>query len=300
MKVSLISMRRQLALCLFVLLPAAAALGCGGSDEAAPAVATPTVSLSHDRAAAGSPIEVTYKFAVAGDAKFDENYRVLVHVVDADEELMWTDDHDPPTPTTQWKPGQTVEYTRTVFVPVFPYVGDATIQVGLYSPTSQKRLTLVGDDAGQMAYRVGHVQLTPQTDNLFTVFKEGWHPAETADRNIAVEWQWTKKEGTLAFKNPRKDAVFYLDVDSPNGNLHGEQQVTVTLGGQQVDQFTLKPDERMLRKVNLQAAQMGTEEMSELHIGVDQTFIPLQVPGSNSKDPRELGIRVFHAYIDPR
>ena len=28
--------------------------------------------------------------------------------------------------------------------------------------------------------------------------------------------------------------------------------------------------------------------------------LPAQVPGSTSKDPRELGIRVFHAYIDPR
>ncbi len=61
----------------------------------------------------------------------------MVHVVDTDDELMWTDDHEPPTPTTQWKPGQTIEYTRTVFVPVYPYVGDATIQLGLYSTTTR-------------------------------------------------------------------------------------------------------------------------------------------------------------------
>src|SRR5205814_5521817 len=50
----------------------------------------------------------------------------------SDEQLIWTDDHNPPTPTTQWKPGQTVEYTRTIFIPVYPYVGEATLQVGLY------------------------------------------------------------------------------------------------------------------------------------------------------------------------
>ena len=118
-------------------------------------------------------------------------------------------------PTTQWKPGQTIEYTRTIFVPIFPYVGDATIQLGLYSTADQKRLPLAGDDVGQHAYKVAQLQLAPQTDNLFTVFKDGWHPAETADKNAAVDWQWTKKEATLAFKNPRKDAVLYLDVDSP-------------------------------------------------------------------------------------
>jgi hypothetical protein len=40
--------------------------------------------------------------------------------------------------------------------------------------------------------------------------------------------------------------------------------------------------------------------MSEIEIGVDKTFIPVQVSNGASKDPRELGIRVFHAYVDPR
>ena len=263
-------------------------------------MATPTVTVNHDRAPAGSPIEITYKFVVSADAKFTQDYRVMAHVVDTDEELMWTDDHQPPTPTTQWKPGQTVEYTRTAFVPIFPYVGDATIQLGLYSTTDQKRLPLAGDDIGQRAYKVAHFQLTPQTDNLFTVFKDGWHPAEVAEKNAAIDWQWTKKEATLAFKNPRKDSLLYLDMDSPGASLHGEQQVQVTLGGQTLDQVTIKPEERVLRKVKLPAAQLGTEEMTELQIVVDKTFIPMQLPGSGSKDPRELGVRVFHAYVDAR
>ena len=120
----------------------------GGNEAPPPPVATPSVTLSHDRAPLGSPLDITYKFVVADDARFAEDYRVMVHVVDADEELMWTDDHDPPTPTTQWKPGQTIEYTRTVFVPVYPYVGEASIHVGLYSTTNQKRLTLAGEDVG--------------------------------------------------------------------------------------------------------------------------------------------------------
>jgi hypothetical protein len=292
----------QLVLCLAMLTSVGAlAIGCGKKSSSAPPVATPSVSLNHDRAPAGSPLEITYKFIVGSNANFAENDRVMVHVVDTDEELMWTDDHDPPTPTSQWKPGQTVEYTRTVFIPIFPYVGDASIQLGLYSTKDQKRVPLVGQDAGQLAYTVGKVQLTPQTDNLFSVFKEGWHPAETAEKNNAVEWQWTKKEATLAFKNPKKDSLFYLDADSPGGSLHGEQQVQVMLGGQQVDQFTVKPDtDRLLRKIKLPAGQMGGEEMSELHIVVDKTFVPAEVSGANSKDPRELGVRVFHAYVDPR
>lgn len=276
-------------------------LACGRSDEVAgPPLATPSATLSHDRAPAGSPLDITYRFVVAPDAKFDEDYRVFVHVVDTDEERMWDDDHNPPTPTSQWKPGQTIEYTRTLFVPAFPYVGDSTIEIGLHSLKDQSRVALAGDDAGQRAYRVAHLQLLPQTDNLFTVFKDGWHPSETAPHDTSVEWQWTKQQATLAFKNPKKDAVFFFDVDSPGKDLHGPQQVSINLGGQAVQTLTIEPDVRNLYRITLPAALMGDADLAELQIVVDKTFIPAVVTGGTSKDPRELGVRVFHAFIDPR
>ena len=276
-----------------------AAGGCRSSESPEPAVVTPFVTINHDRAPAGSPIEITYKFVVANNATVPEDYRVFVHVVDTDEERMWDDDHDPPTPTSQWKPGQTIEYTRTIFVPIFPYVGDATIQIGLHSLKDQRRLVLAAEDVGQRAYKVARLQLLPQTENLFTVFKDGWHPAEVAQVS-ATEWQWTKKEATLAFKNPKKDAVFYLEVDSPNAELHGEQHVQVMLGGQPVDEFTLAPTDRLLRRMTLPAARIGPADMGELQIVVDKTFIPAKVSGDARRDPRELGVRVFHAFVDPR
>ena len=292
---------RRIALS-FALLVCVAGLAsaCGGAEETAPPVATPTVTLNHAQAPAGSPLDITYKFVVAENAKFDEDYRVFVHVIDVDEEFMWDADHDPVVPTTQWKPGQTVEYTRTIFVPVFPYVGEATIQVGLHSKSDGHRLTLAGDPAGQNAYRVARVQLLPQTDNLLTIFKDGWHQAEVAGDNATIEWQWTKREAVLAFRNPKKDATFFLDVDSPGGEFHGPQQIQVVVNGQAVDEFTLGVGERTLRRAGLKAAQLGDSEMAELQIRVDRSWTPAQVPEARSTDKRELGVRVFHAFVDPR
>jgi hypothetical protein len=54
-----------------------------------------------------------------------------------------------------------------------------------------------------------------------------------------------------------------------------------------------------LKKIPITAAQLGTGEMAELRIDVDQTFVPAKLPGG-SKDYRELGIRVYHAFIEPR
>src|SRR6478672_316807 len=141
-----------LAVCVAVL--AVTFVGCRRKEPPAPPVATPSLTLSHDKAPLGSPLDIHYKFVVAPDAHFAEDYRVMVHVVDADDELIFAFDHNPPTPTSQWKPGQTIEYTKTVFIPIFPYVGEASIQVGLHSTVNQKRLPLAGEDVGQRAYKV--------------------------------------------------------------------------------------------------------------------------------------------------
>lgn len=285
----------------FLTLLVAGFAACGGgSDAGGPPQATPSVTLSFARVPAGSPLEITYKFVVAPDAKFSEDYRVFMHVLDTDEEQMWNDDHNPPTPTSQWKPGETIEYKRTIFVPVFPYVGDATVQIGLHSVKDQSRVALTGEDGGQHSYKVAKLQLLPQTDNLFTVFKDGWHPAEAAAHDPTLEWQWTKQQATLAFKNPKKDALLYFDLDSPGKELHGPQQVTITLGGQAVQTLTVPPDERSLNRITLPGSLMGDGDLTELQIAVDQTFVPATVTNGVSKDPRELGVRVFHAFVDPR
>ena len=108
--------------------------------------------------AIGSPVKVTYKFLVAPDAKFDGDYWVFVHVLNPQGEQLWTDDHLPPTPTSQWKPGQTIEYKRTIFVPNYPYIGEAAVRLGLYSQADGKRLVLAAPEASRREYSRGEVR----------------------------------------------------------------------------------------------------------------------------------------------
>src|SRR5437773_47122 len=231
-------------------------IGCRRHEPPAPGVATPSVTLQREKVPLGSPIDITYKFVVAPDAPpFKEAFRVFVGVVDADDQLMWADDHYPEIPTTEWKPNQTITYTRTVFVPIYPYVGEAAIHMGLYSMQTQKRVPLVGEDVGKRAYKVARLQLQPQTENIFTQFKEGWHPAEVAEHNALVEWQWTKKSATLAFKNPKRDAIFYLDLDNPGSAFNEPQRITISVGDQAITSFSLTPKQQVLRKIPISAAQ---------------------------------------------
>ena len=280
-------------------LSAVSLAACAGKEPEPPPVATPSFIVKQTRVPLGSPIEVTYKFAVAPDAApVKENFRVFVHFLDSDKELMWADDHDLPVPTSQWKPGQVVEYSKTMFVPVYPYVGATTVVMGLYSAESNSRLPLAGQNNGQRAYVVGQLELLPQTENVFVMFKDGWHPAEAPPDNAAVEWQWTKKDATLSLRNPRKDVILYLHLDHPDV-FPEPQHVTVTVGDQTIDSFTIEANKELIRKPRITAAQLGTGEVVEIRLSVDKTYVPAVITNGTSRDPRELGVRVFHAYIQP-
>jgi hypothetical protein len=275
-------------------------VGCGEPEDTTPPAATAAVSLSRAKVALGSPVEVTYKFTMAADAPSLGQRRVFVHFLDADEELMWTDDHTPPVPTSTWKPGQRVEYTRTIFIPVYPYVGEALVTVGLYAPGSNDRLPLAGDLLGQREYRAARLQLQPQFDSVLVVFKDGWHPSEAAPDNPALEWQWTRKESTLSFRNPRSNATLFLHYDGQPQMVNSPQTVTVRLHGEVIDTFQVASARDEIRRIPLKAAQFGADELVEIALQVDQTFVPALAAGGGSRDPRELGIRVFHAYVEPQ
>jgi hypothetical protein len=278
----------------------AAGASCSRTVDEAKPVATPAVTLNRSDVAVGSPVDVTYRFDIASDAPpFAEDYLVFSHFVDADGEQMWTDDHEPPKPTRQWKPGDTIEYTRTIFIPKFPYVGKAAVEVGLYSRQSGQRLPLAGTDSGLRAYRAASFDMSLKSDNLFVIFRDGWHETEVADDG-GLEWQWSRKEGTIAFRNPKRDAVLFLQVDQAVNAFAEPQQVSVHLGDTVLDSFALPSGTRELRRIQLPAALLGTVETVEMRISVDKTFVPADVPGLRSTDPRELGIRVFRAYVEPK
>jgi len=277
---------------------AALAVACGGGADTAPAVGAIEVSLSRSRVALGSPVEVTYRFTVAPDAPALGSRKVFVHFLDANEEQMWVDDHEPPTPTAEWAPGQTIEYTRTMFVGRHPYVGAATVVAGLYSPETNERLKLANEDRGDRSYVVADFELIPQTENIFVIFKDGWHPTETsAEGTSRVEWQWTKKEATIAFRNPGRDVVLYVQADNPSGSSNAAQQMDVRLGDLLLGTVPLRGDAPVVKKIPVTAAQMGTAEMVELWFVADKTFVPALEGGGPAGDSRELGARVFHAFV---
>jgi hypothetical protein len=295
-----------------VLITATAVVGasCSSADEAPP-VATASLTIgggpdaSRPSAAQGAPITLAYRFDVAPGATISGDYRVFVHVTRDDGTVIWNDDHEPPPgmETSKWKPGQSIQYTRTKFVPISSYLGEATIRMGLYR--DDERLPLSGSDPAdrgstERSYKVATLELLPRSTSIQVIRLSGWHPGEVAATDPTIEWQWTQKLATLSLRNPRRDVLLYVEYDGRVDVFQGSpQQVTVSVGPTAVQTFAVDSGDVTLRKIPITAAQLGDSDMVEIRIETDRTFIPAKLPGG-SRDERELGIRVFHVFIEPR
>jgi hypothetical protein len=270
---------------------------CGGKEAVESRPIEPSVTFSKQRAPIGSPVEITYRFQVGADsAPLDKNYQAFVHFLDSHEALLFTDDHFPPEPTSEWKAGETVEYKRTLFIPLYPYLGTATVSMGLYVPETGERLGLAGTGDGNSAYQVGQIQLLDQKENIFLVYKEGWHQLESQPENHNVEWQWTKKEAVCSFRNPKRDSVLYLEADTNVKAFAEPLQVAILVGDAEVASFTIEDREPFLKKIPIPASALGNEDWVDLKIVNSQSFTPESV--GEGDDVRELGLRVYHLYVD--
>jgi hypothetical protein len=286
----------------FALASAAALAGCSHADTAPP-VATVAFHASQSKVPLGSPVDFTYRFTVAPGASIDGDYHVFVHVLGADGQQLWDDDHVPPTPTSQWKPGQTIEYTHTRFVPVVPYLGEATVRVGLYRDST--RLPLQGSDPADrqtMAreYKVGTLDLQPSSDNIFISYTTGWFPDEADANDPATSWRWTGPSAGWSIANPRHDVT--LDVEyaaRPDLFPSGAQTVTILAGDQPVGSFTADSQAPVLKRLPVTAAQLGPADTVDFRLTVDKTFVP-KVAEPSSVDGRTLGIRVYHLFVEGR
>ena len=274
------------------------ALGCGLTD-AAPPVATPAVGLNRTRVPLGGPLEMTYRFTVAQDApEFSDDYRVFVHFLDADGGLMFEDDHDPPEPTTSWRLGQEIAYDRRFIVPVYPYIGEVTIAVGLYSEVEGDRLALAGDHLGQRAYRVATMEMAPQSESGFLMFEDGWHAAESVPDEPNREWQWTTGRSTISFRNPETDSTLYLEVGGRPGLFDTPQLLTLTIDDTVIETLEMASEVSTFHAISVPAASLGSADTVALTLNVEPTFVPAIATNGANPDGRELGVQVFYAFLE--
>jgi hypothetical protein len=259
----------------------------------------PAIKINRVKAPLGSALEITYTWTVEpGAKKLDQNYWALVHFLDNHEVMLFSDDHQPEPPPSTWEPGKTYSYTRTRFVPIYPYVGEVEVRMGLYPyPGRGERPALKGEDRGFREYKVATMELLPQTENIFLVYKDGWHNPETHPENPSVERTWTKKEALVSFKNPKKDVIVYLEGDTCVKCFPATPELTLSVGNNVGLRFPIEGPQVYLKKVRVKAADLGADEWTDLRLSMSESFVPKNLSPPLNNDDRELGLDVYHLYV---
>ena len=102
-----------------------------------------------------------------------------------------------------------------------------------------------------------------------------------------------RKTATIAFQNPKKDSTLYLEYDARTDLFNPPQQVTIRIGDQAIGTLRGRRQGAKLVTFPMTRRAARSRRHDGLVIEVDRTFEP------GGGDPRELGIRVFHAFIEP-
>ena len=286
--------RPHARLALACVLVFSVACGSQSTDTASPR-ASVAVSPAQASAEAGAPIDLEYRLSkVADAAPLTGNIWVFVHMLDESGTLLWTDDHPAPAPAS-WATDP-VSYRRTMFVPRIPYTGRVRVEAGLFSKDDGARVALAGVDRGGHSYDVAAFDMTPASNAVFVSFGDGWHGAERDAGEAGREWRWSKGDAHLSFRNPRRDAAVWFELDQPVTAV-GAQAVELRVESTLLASIKVVPGARRIERVALPGARLGTAPVVDLDLHVQPTFVPASTAGVANQDTRELGVRVFNVHV---
>lgn len=256
----------------------------------------PRMNVNKKSAEMGTPVEVTYSFSTKQDyVALNKNLTVFVHFLDPKKVMRFQDDHLPPKPTSEWRPGGNYNYTRTVFIPRNIPAGEYRVVMGIYSPEQAQRIVLDAKDSDHRSYDMGTLLIEIPPTEPIVQYGQGWYDPESAPGDITNHWRWTKKEAILKVRNPKADALLYANVDAVPEKFQEPQTVTISVNNHPIDSFRVSGNQPLMKKYPVAKDLLGDNKLVEVKIAVDKTFVPAS--DKNSRDTRELGVRVYQLYL---
>src|SRR5439155_1479683 len=121
----------------------------------------------------------------------------------------------------------------------------------------------------------------PGAENIFLVYKDGWHSPESTPQTPTLERTWTKKDAVVSFKNPKKDIVVYLEADTNYKAFDQPPVLTMAVAGKSGVTVPIANSEVFLEKVRVKAQDLGNDEWVDLRLAMNQSFVP-KLKGVNS------------------
>ncbi|OGL47027.1 MAG: hypothetical protein A2161_17550 [Candidatus Schekmanbacteria bacterium RBG_13_48_7] len=253
--------------------------------------------LSTNETVSDNIIDADIEWKLTSDEPLKKNYKVALHFMDQDGEVLFVDDHLPSVPSSQWKKDEVIKYSRPIYIPFAVDQKTASVVIGLYDEKNpQEKIGLNGlqNVYKPARYVLGTLKILPCDD--FTLdtermdFKKGWYNLERDVRN-RLQWRWTKEEAVCSIRNPKKQAVLYIRGWVPE--FESPATVSIVLNGQSLEQFTAKDE--FIKKYEINKELLGTSEWIDLVLKTDKLYSPSE--HGQTSDPRNLGIMVKRIFF---
>ena len=274
------------------------ATGCSRQEESTPCVATPSVTLARDRVAIGSPFKVTYTFDVAQNATIRRATTWCSCTCSTTEgERLWGDDHPPAQPTATWKAGAEGR--------VHADGVRAELPVHRRRRSSGSGSTAVGQPAAcalrdrDLATRVRSRQVpapAPVREHLPHISRMAGTPRKWRRRTRRTSGSGPRRRQPCpsAIRRRMRRSTS-SSTPEPTGSRPPSRSPSVRRSGDRDVHRRLDalPSSSCCR---CRPPRLGTADMTELTLDVDQTFIP---GGGRRAGARHPGVpRLHRAEVD--
>ncbi len=255
--------------------------------------ATVTVDFNPAEIEDNSLTNVTYHWKLdPGFKPIPKDLHVYVHFLDRSNKILFQEDHSPELPTSQWREGYDVNYTRLFLIP-------AVVRTDTDEESMPIKLVLgLHDPADPQGpnYRVLEKDLrlkyNPKGPEKIQ-YTEGWNPEES-NPQMTLKWRWTGSQAVAVVRNPKKNAILYVR-GLVNKDVLSDQKVRLEIANNLIEEFAPKEAE-FAKYYQIPADQLGSEDLIQIRISTDKTFVPAKlVPGST--DQRELGVQIFTIFF---
>lgn len=278
-----------------LLLLAATAAACGEEEPVRQLDVEPSVVLP-ESAPVGQPLDVVYRWVPGPDfSPPSDDYRVYVHLIGPDGEILLQDDHYPPLPTSQWRAGEEVTYKRWIYPPTDLRPDYIDFYVGLYDDDGRIAVKSNGEWEGRPVVH----RLYIRADDVagLPVTFEGWYDEEMGATSHE-RWSWMGRRAVAAFGNPRGPAILHLRAHSPVVEIGGPQIIRISIGDVEIATIEVTDQRSFQERIEIPAEALGDGDWVEITIEVDKWFTPAEIDPASS-DTRELGLQVFGLYLAP-
>lgn len=281
-----------------LVVAAAVIAGCGEELPERRMEVEPALELP-DSLAPGQPVDIGYVWTPGAEFQPPaDDYKVFLHVVDPDGNIIEQDDHYPPVPTSQWTSGEPVTYSRWLYPTSQAEVDYLDFYVGIYDDDGQ--VGVRWDGAWENRPEVRRVDIREDDSRGIPVYVEGFHENEVDAEHPSIRWTWMQRRGVVAFGNPRGPAILHLRGHSPVDETGGKPQtVRILVDGEELTTLEISDSTPWLERIEVPAEAVGSGDWVEVTLEVDSFFVPAHVDPA-SADTRELGLQIFGLYLAPR